>query len=213
MSRDRADQPLVAPIPIVILAAGESRRLGSAKQLVQFRGRTLLAHAVATAQAAAAGPVLVVLGARIDIVRAEITDPTVRVVANPAWAEGMGSSVRVAVAAVLADLPEARAILFLVADQPLVTSDLINELITAYDVGYPLVASCYDETLGVPVLFDRRYFAELSVLPGDAGARRVLARHSAAVHAIPFAGGVVDVDTPADAAHLAELAAAEPITR
>ena len=194
------------PIPIVILAAGESRRLGSAKQLVRFRGRSLLAHAAATARDAEGGPVFVVLGARADALRAEVANSGLRVVENPDWAEGMGSSVRAALATVLAEIPEARAVVLMVADQPLVTAALLRSLIRAHDAGHPLVAAAYAGAVGVPALFDRHYFAELQGLDGDAGARRVLRRHASTVHAVPFPGGVVDVDTPEDAAGLARLA-------
>ena len=197
---------MTPPIPVAILAAGESRRLGAAKQLVRFRGRTLLAHAVATARAAGCGPVLVVLGARADALRDEVADLGVRVVENPAWATGMGSSVRAAVAAIEAEIPAADAILFAVCDQPLVTADLLIAIAQAHRAGHDLVAAAYGASIGVPALFARPYFAELRDLPGDAGARKVLARHEAAVHAIPFPGGIVDVDTPADAARLAALA-------
>ncbi len=193
------------PVPVVILAAGGSRRLGEAKQLVPFRGRSLLAHAIATALEADCGPVLVVLGARADALRDEAAGLGARVVENPDWATGLGSSVRAAIAAVEAEVPEAEAeaVLCTVCDQPLVTADLLASMVRAHREGRDLVAAAYDGATGVPALFARRFFAELRELPGDSGARRVLARHAADVHAIPFPGGAVDVDTPADVARLA----------
>lgn len=196
---------MIPPIPIVILAAGESRRLGSAKQLVRFGGRSLLAHSVATARAADSGPVLVILGAGADALRAEVGTAEAIVIVNPEWAEGMASSVRAAVRAVEAEVLDAGAILFAVCDQPLVTTRLIRSIVAAHREGHDLVAATYGGGLGVPALFARQYFAELRGLAGDAGARRVLARHAGKVHAISFPGGVVDVDTPTDAARLADL--------
>ena len=197
--------PTQPPIPVAILAAGASRRLGAAKQLVRFGGRSLLAHAVATARAAGCGPVLVVLGAGADQLRGEVGSGEGSVIANPAWAEGMAASVRVAVGAVAAEIPDAPAILFAVCDQPLMSAELLREVVAAHRAGHDLVAAEYGGRLGVPALFTREYFGELLGLSGDEGARRVLARHAARVRAISFPGGVVDVDTPADAAALARL--------
>ena len=186
-------------VPVAILAAGASRRLGEAKQLVRFRGRTLLAHAIATALAADCGPVLAVLGAGGEDLREEAAAAGARVVENPDWASGLGSSVRSALAAVAG----AEAVLFTVCDQPMVTADLLAAIVRAYRDGREIVAAAYDGAVGVPALFSRRYFGELEALQGDAGARRVLARHADAVHAIPFPGGGMDVDTPADLGRLA----------
>jgi molybdenum cofactor cytidylyltransferase len=192
-----------APVPVVILAAGASRRLGEPKQFVPFRGRSLLAHAIAMATAADCGPVLVVLGAGADALREEATGAGARVVENPDWATGMASSVRAAIAAVAAEVPEAEAMLFTVCDQPLVTADLLAAIVRAHRDGSMLVAAAYDGATGVPALFARRYFDELRELSGDVGARRVLARHAADVRAIPFPGGELDIDAPADVARLA----------
>ena len=194
---------MTASVAVVVLAAGASRRLGAPKQLVRCGGQTLLTRAVEVAQAAGCGPVFVVLGAGADFLRAEVALPDARVVVNLAWSEGIGSSVRAGVAAVEADAPDAGAILFTVCDQPLVTAGLLAELAAAHYAGRDLVAAAYAGTVGVPALFARRYFAELRELPGDAGAKRVLAGHASEVFAVPFPGGEADIDTPTDAARLA----------
>jgi molybdenum cofactor cytidylyltransferase len=157
--------------------------LGTAKQLVAFRGRSLLSHAAATALASHA-------------LRDEVAGA--RVVENRDWATGMGSSVRVGVAAVEAEIPGAGAVLFLLCDQPLVTSELLSRMVQAFREGSDLVAASYDGAIGVPALFARRFFGELRELEGDSGARRLLTRHATEIHAVPFEGGGLDVDTPAD---------------
>ena len=91
------------------------------------------------------------------------------------------------------------------------TPDLLAAIVRAHRAGHDLVAAAYAGGFGVPALFARRFFAELRALPGDAGARQVLARHAATVHAVPFPGGAIDVDTPADAARLADLDPADRI--
>ena len=194
---------LASPIPVVVLAAGASSRLGEAKQLVPFQGRTLLTHAITTAIAADCGPVLAVLGAGGDSLRNEAIEAGARVVENPDWATGLGSSIRVAIDWIEAEIPEAGAVLCLVCDQPLMTAGLLATIIQAHRDGHDLVAATYDGAMGVPALFSRRFFGELRGLPGDVGARRILARHSAQVHAVPFPGGSIDVDIPADLARLA----------
>ena len=191
------------PIPVVILAAGASRRLGTAKQLVRFRGQSLLSHAIATASAADCGPVLVVLGAGADVLRDEVTGAGARVVDHPDWTTGLGSSVRAAIAAVEAEFPRAGAVLCTLCDQPLMTAELLAAIVRAYRDGSDLVATAYDRAIGVPALFGRRFFGELGELAGDSGARSLLARHAPEVCAIPFPGGALDVDTPADLARLA----------
>ena len=192
-----------SPIPIAILAAGASRRLGEAKQLVPFRGRSLLSHAIATARAMDCGPVLVVLGAGGDDLRMEAIAAGARVVENPDWATGMGSSVRAAVEAVEVMAPKVTAMLLTVCDQPMVTTELLAAMVRAHREGRDLVAAAYEGSVGVPALFARRFFGELREIAGDKGARGVLARHASDVFAVSFEGGALDVDTPEDLVRLA----------
>lgn len=187
---------------IVVLAAGGSTRLGTPKQLLTYQGRTLLRRAVETALEAAAGPVAVVLGAEAARMRAELAGLDVRVAENPDWAEGLSTSLHSGLAAL--DAPAAAgsavdAALFTTCDQPLVTSALLREIIGAYDVSHPAIVVCeYAGTVGVPALFSRALFPELLALRGDAGAKRVIARHLPAVARVPFPDAVLDIDTAAD---------------
>ncbi len=189
------------PIPVVVLAAGGSSRLGTPKQLLPFRGQPLLAHAVRVA-ASDVRPVFVVLGSGADELRSIAEAFGGRVVVNAEWQAGMGSSVRAGLAAVEENHPNAAAVLFAVCDQPHVTADLFVKMIAALRAGNEMVACAYSGTVGVPVLFGRRYFADLRDLPPHAGAKRLLARHAAAVFAVPFPAGALDIDTPADIAAL-----------
>src|SRR5690348_4030085 len=81
-------------IPVLLLAAGNSTRMGRPKQLLDYRGRPLLRHSVEQALGSACRPVMVVLGAEADACRAAIGDLPVEIVVNADWAEGMGSSIR-----------------------------------------------------------------------------------------------------------------------
>ena len=196
---------------IVVLAAGGSSRLGMPKQLVRWRGRTLLRRAVETALAGVRqggtgagrtgraatvplGPVVVVLGAEAERLRAELRGLPVVVVVNAAWATGVGSSVRTGLQAA----GEVPGCLFVAADQPFVTASLLRGMLALFRGGAPIVACAYAGTLGVPALFDRAYFGELADLEGDAGAKRIIERHRDVVRVVGFERGAADVDTRDD---------------
>jgi molybdenum cofactor cytidylyltransferase len=184
---------------IVILAAGESSRMGEPKQLLDYRGRTLLRHAIDTALAIPDAPVVVVLGAHAAQIRARIRDPRILVAENPDWRDGMGGSLRVGLSALLAAHPETAAAIFLLCDQPLLSSGMLRDLVAAHErTGCAIVASEYSEALGVPALFTREIFPELLALRGAGGARQLIRANPDKVASVPFPDGSVDLDTPAD---------------
>jgi molybdenum cofactor cytidylyltransferase len=192
------DQPLV----VVVLAAGASTRLGQPKQSLLFEGQSLLRRAVGTALAAQLGPVAVVLGAHQAQLDPQLAGLPATRLANPHWAEGLASSVRLG--GQWADGQRADGVLFILCDQPHVTPALLQQLQAQWLAsGRPLVASQYaNGQQGVPLLVARPLFAELAQLQGDAGAKKLLAQHPNLVATVPFALGQVDVDTPADYARL-----------
>lgn len=181
----------------VVLAAGASSRMGRPKQLLAFRGQSLLRRAARVALEAGRNPVAVVLGAEAARVRPELAGLAVTVAVNPDWEDGPGTSVRLGLAAVEAADPD--AVLFLLCDQPLVDAEHLCRLLAEFRVsGRPMVASAYAGVVGVPALFARECFAALRSLPPAAGARQLLSRNPDAVTAVPFPAGAVDLDTPAD---------------
>ena len=209
---------------IVVLAAGGSSRLGRPKQLVRWRGRTLLRRAAETAVASvreagasvreagasvghparsaavAAGPVVVVLGAHARQMRSELEGLPVRVVVNRRWRDGIAGSLQTGVRAVRAASGRGGpgAVLFVTCDQPYVTPRLLRSLVQRFRRGAPIVACAYAGTLGVPALFDRTFFGELASLEGDAGATRLIERHRDVVRVVAFERGAADVDSPGD---------------
>lgn len=189
-------------LPLIVLAAGASSRLGQPKQLVVFEEKTLLRRAVETALAVEATsfetPVGVVLGANFDACRGALDGLPVAVLENADWPEGMAASVRLAAA--WAEAQRAEGLLLLLCDQPFVTAALLQTLLKAFrDTGRPLVASDYgDGARGVPVLVGKQFFGELQTLCGDRGARAVLRRYPDAVATVPFPEGRFDLDTPED---------------
>jgi len=202
---------VTAAVGLIVLAAGGSSRLGHPKQLLPYRGRTLLRHAAETALLSVCRPVIVVLGAQPDRLRPELSGLDVRVVDNPGWEAGMGSSIRAGLAALETASPDGAGLVLMLCDQPLITPDSLDALVRAFDdTGSPLVASAYADTRGVPAFFSRALFPELRALPDAQGAKPIIMRHAANAIALPLPAGVWDVDTEADYNRLFETAAEEP---
>ena len=186
-------------IGIVILAAGSSSRLSRPKQLLEFDGVTLLSHATIEAANSNACNVIVVIGAYADLIANEIDGDIVYIVKNENWNEGIASSVRLGLDALLKQTPSIDAVIFMVCDQPFVTSSLLNDLIAKQrETQKAIVASNYGETIGPPALFHQSLFAELMELKGDVGARRIIQLHSDEVATVFFPDGKIDIDTQKD---------------
>lgn len=183
----------------VILAAGSSSRMGSPKQILQFRGESLLRRAALAALGAGCGPVIVVTGAYAELSRRELDGLDVREALNPYWATGMASSIRAGVEVLVSANADADAAVLLLCDQPHVTADIISGLVAAHRAtGKLVVASTYGGSFGVPALFSSALFAELTRLEGRDGAKQMIKRHASEAHFLPFPCGEVDVDTPDD---------------
>ena len=185
-------------IAAVVLAAGRSTRMGGPnKLLADVGGRPLVRIAVEQALASKARPVIVVTGHQHEQVRPALAGLDVRIVHNPDFADGLGTSLRVGVAAVPAD---ADGVIVCLGDMPQVTAALIDRLIAAYDPekGALVVAPVRDGQRGNPVLWARRFFPDLMAVTGDVGARHVLTNYGEAVVEVTVqeAGAFIDVDTP-----------------
>lgn len=179
-------------VAAAVLAAGASRRLGRPKQLERIGGRSLVRLALDAACASAADPVLLVVGAQADAVAGEAAGTRARVTFNPAWEEGVASSIRAAVSA--AEAERAAALLLVLCDQPAVDASLLERLIARHREGAARVACAYAGTLGPPALFGSTHFPSLAALRGDRGAKSLLAGAAT----VDFPGGAIDLDTPAD---------------
>ncbi|MDT8900522.1 nucleotidyltransferase family protein [Anaeroselena agilis] len=184
-------------IAAVVLAAGGSRRMGRPKQLLPLAGRPLVWHVAAAACRSVAGEVLVVTGAEQTAVKAAVACLPAKVIPNQSWREGQASSLKAGLNAVS---PSARAVIFLLADQPLVTPELIDSLAAAWRAGGgSIVAPVAGGRRGNPVLFDLgRWLQPLTALAGDAGARTVIAANPDQLTAVPVVDEAMffDVDTP-----------------
>ena len=191
------------PVALLLLAAGASTRMGRPKQLLPYHGRTLLRHAAETAVATGASPIILVTGALHEALVAEVAGLPVQVVHNPAWETGMASSIRAGLAAVATAQPT--AILIMLTDQPLVTPELLRELIAQQQRTHaPIVAAAYGDALGVPAVFDQTMLPSLLKLQGTQGANRLIASLGPSVGHVSFPAGLLDVDTPEQYAALLE---------
>jgi molybdenum cofactor cytidylyltransferase len=179
----------------IILAAGGSTRMGDPKQLLHYRGQSLIRRAAETALKSLCDPVVVVIGNEAHKMRDELAGLDVSVIENEDWRNGMSSSIRTGMEELLKDDPD--AVVLMLCDQPFVTAEILNELISShFKTTKPIVASSYGKTLGAPALFTRDFFAELTTLTADEGARRIILKYPALVATIEFPQGALDIDTP-----------------
>jgi molybdenum cofactor cytidylyltransferase len=192
------------PVAAIILAAGESRRLGQPKQLLAFHGESLLARAIRLANEAGATPVLVVLGANSERIRAAIQSSHSIPVHNDHWRQGIASSIEAGVRALRVCAPEAEGVLLMGCDQPRLTTAHLRALIAAFEgqSAAAIAASSYAGVQAVPAVFPRATLAALRALRGDRGARSVIESAPCPVVVMEFPGGEVDIDSPEDLAEL-----------
>lgn len=191
-------------IAAIVLAAGASTRFGQCKQLLEWKGKTLLAHVTDVALEAGLDPVIVVLGCQVEETYRALGDRPVQKLINWRWEEGMSASVRTGLAAVP---PRADGALFLQCDQPRITVDLLQALVNQFErsdshIVHPVHAS----RRGTPVLFSRHFFPQLAVVTGDEGGRSLIQRYprDVATVRVDDPDVLIDVDTPADYEELRE---------
>lgn len=191
-------------IGLVLLAAGESRRMGSPKQLLDVDGVPMLRRAAMCALAASLDPVVVVCGAARDEVRRTVADLPLRVVDNERWSEGVGTSIRAGLDAAMAHEPD--AVVIALGDQPLLTPATFALLAATWErEGTPVVASEYAGTVGAPALFAKSVFPNLLALPEDQGCKKVILQMPEHLVArLPCPDAAVDIDTPDEYARFRE---------
>ncbi|MEN0055652.1 MAG: nucleotidyltransferase family protein [Mucilaginibacter sp.] len=189
-------------ISLIILAAGESSRLGQPKQNLLFQGKTLLWRAIEAGQKSACNNIIVVLGANSNQIA---LPPGITTLYNQNWKDGMASSITRGMLEIIND-PSIDKVIITLCDQPFVSANLLDALIVKHSkTAKPIVACAYDNITGVPALFDRQLFTELLQLQGDEGAKQILKNHTNDIAAIPFEQGSIDIDTPTDYAQLLGL--------
>jgi molybdenum cofactor cytidylyltransferase len=189
-------------VGVIVLAAGRGSRFGDAapKTLARLGERPLVAHAVTSAKASGLRPIVVVVGCQAPDV-ADAAGRDVEVIENPYWEEGMSTSLRAGLAAVLADRT-VTAMTVALADQPRIGAEAYRRLVLAHADGAELAVATYGGKRGHPVLIGRAYFEEAMKMTGDQGARTLLAKPDVVEVPCDGTGEATDVDTPADLAAL-----------
>jgi molybdenum cofactor cytidylyltransferase len=186
-------------VGILILAAGPSSRLGSPKQLLSYQDKTLLNHTIDVAKKAQDGIVVVILGGNHQLIKDHIDEKEIMITYNSQWEGGMSSSIRAGLYDLVREHKDLDAVILAVCDQPFITAELFDALVYEANIsGKSIVASSYGDTLGTPVLFAEKYFAELSRLKGKQGAKAMVAKYDDEVAVVPFDKGHIDIDTPED---------------
>jgi molybdenum cofactor cytidylyltransferase len=184
-------------VAAIILAAGRSSRMGTPKLLLPYNGRPIVNWVLGAACASRVDPIVVILGHEAQQVDAALrAERGFLAIHNQWYAEGMSTSLRIGLAVTSKDVDGA---IILLGDQPLITAEIINAMI-AESASAPdaIIAASYQGRRGNPVLFPRRYFAELETITGDEGGRLVLARHLERVRLVEIDDALAgfDVDTP-----------------
>ena len=179
----------------IVLAAGASKRLGRPKQLVCLGGVPLAAHVAKLTLERCDSGVTVVTGAFHDEVVDALESVPVRAVYNPAWREGMGSSIRHGVANITRN---ARAMLLMLCDQPAITGADLGKLVEAWRLEPDVIAAAgYGGTSGAPAIFPSQFREELLRLRGDSGAKKII-DGAPGVTVVDMPNAKFNLDTPED---------------
>lgn len=198
-------------ISAILLAAGESRRMGRPKQLLDWQGKTLLLHVLENLSRSSADEIILVLGHEADRILESLPALPVKIVVNPDYQTGMASSLR---QGLLAMNPGSEAFLVMLADQPGIGPDLIDQVIRTFRQADPkrgIARPVYRGVAGHPVLIGACYLQEALQLQGDVGARQILSNHPDDILEIETERNavLVDMDTPEEYREQKKIAGAD----
>jgi molybdenum cofactor cytidylyltransferase len=192
------EKPAPGPrIAALLLAAGQSRRMGTNKLLAEIDGRPMVARTATRLLSSHARPIVAVLGNQADAVDAALGKLPVERVRNPAFAEGLSTSLKRGVAALP---PNIDGVMVCLGDMPLVTGRDLDRLIAGFNPleGRAIIVPTRRGKRGNPVLWARRFFPEMAELAGDVGAKHLIGEHAELVYEVEMDsdGVLVDIDTP-----------------
>lgn len=183
-------------LAILILAAGESKRMNGIKQLLPWKNTTLLGNAIEQAIQSKANAVYVVLGANTDLIAPTIAHYNIQTIENKNWKNGLGNSIACGVDFIRETQGDYDAILITLADQPLLTADYYNRLIDNYVQNKAkIIASETNNSPSVPAIFDAIYFEKLSQLNQDQGAKEILLAAQNELFVLRADTNLIDLDT------------------
>lgn len=186
----------MANIPIILLAAGASSRMGLPKQLLPWGSQTLIEHQIKTLLKTG-HPVNVVLGSNSNLILPVIAKYGVDIFINTEWESGMGSSISLGISEIIQKNVGTNGVLITLLDQPLITTSYVEKMLGAYQPGLQQILASHSTSgwTGVPVLFDKCYFKELTELSNDEGAKKIIKRHEESVIFLEGGELLEDMDT------------------
>lgn len=191
-------------ISAIVLAAGQSKRMGKTKQLLTLGNKTLIEHVVDNVLASRVAETVVVIGHDANAIKGVLKNRPVKLALNQNYLEGMGTSVRAAMDQVS---PAAQGVLIVLGDQPGITGGVIDQVVSNFSEGKgSIIVPVHKGRRGNPVLFDIKYKSELIKLSGDVGAREVVIAHPDDVYEVDVGseGILEDIDTEQDYKRYAE---------
>jgi molybdenum cofactor cytidylyltransferase len=189
----------MSAIAAIILAAGGSTRMRRPKQLCEFHGVSFLRHTAALALAVECAPIITVLQSCQSPIAAELRDLPLSIVENPDWQNGIGTSLRCGIRALLPSSIPLSHLLIMLCDQPLVTEDHLRALMSAAITTRKQICVSYDGSVETPpVVIAAELFPRLLQMADDRGAKSIWANHPEWVHHVHNKRAAVDIDTPQD---------------
>ena len=184
---------------VIILAAGNSSRLGSPKQLLHYQGKTLLEIISFEALKTDCKPIIVVLGAYAKEIMLKHNHSDIMYIVNKSWEKGMSSSIAKGLSALLNLQKEIENVIIAVSDQVFIKGEIFENLVEKQISSKKgIISSTYAKTTGTPTLFNKKYFEQLLSLSGTKGARKIVSENMNDTATIPFEMGYVDIDTMND---------------
>lgn len=184
-------------IALLILAAGESKRMGQAKQLLPWGETTLLGQALEQALKTPITRKYLLLGARAEHIMQEVDLTGFIPLINPDWEEGMGTGIAFATHKILNDLPDLNGVLIMLADQPEVNSDLLTTMLDQFDASEkPVLACAYEKKAGVPAIISGVHMEQLTTFQGDTGARKLFKTIADQLELFELNESLQDIDDP-----------------
>jgi len=184
-------------IPVLLLAAGGSSRMGQPKQLLPWGKTTLIEHQIQSL-ISTGNRVNVVLGSGADLIIPVIKDYKINVFINNSWEKGMGSSLSLGISQIMNIFPYSAGTLITLLDQPLITASYYEKMLGLFHPGLQQILASHSASgwTGVPVLFDKHYYEELTKLKKDEGAKKVIRQHEENVIVVDCDEIMEDMDTP-----------------
>ena len=173
----------MSDLGLLLLAAGGSSRMGSAKQLLMIDGEPLIHRAARSAVDSGCRPIIVVLGAGHEILTPLLADLPVTPIVNPNWNRGIGTSIRAGIEIILSSYQATDGLVIMLADQPRISADVIRGLRTEHEqAGRAITVSSFGDAIGPPVIVNRDFFPALLSLPDDQCSKSIWQANPGRVH-------------------------------